>query len=133
MTEYGERIGGLAGTLKIKLQLYLGNEIAFGPGKAALLHAIEDTGSISEAAKSMGMSYRRAWLLVDVMNRCFKQPLVSARPGRGTRSGAHVTEMGRSVLETYEHLSADAAQVAKSGQMAQFEEMLRARPMPAGG
>ena len=56
--------------LKIKLQLYCGDEIAMGPGKADLLEAIERAGSISAASRAMGMSYRRTWLLVDAMNRC---------------------------------------------------------------
>ena len=55
--------------LKLKLQLYCGDEIAMGPGKAALLQAIGRTGSISAAGRELGMSYRRAWLLVDTMNR----------------------------------------------------------------
>jgi len=63
------------GTLKLKLQLLHNGEIAMGPGKAELLDAIEATGSISAAARAMGMSYRRAWLLVDTMNRAFDNPL----------------------------------------------------------
>jgi molybdate transport system regulatory protein len=67
--------------LKLKLQLYCGSEIAMGPGKAVLLQAIGRTGSISAAGRALGMSYRRAWLLVDTMNRCFGKPLVEAQSG----------------------------------------------------
>jgi hypothetical protein len=69
--------------LKLKLQLYCGDEIAMGPGKADLLEAIAREGSISAAGRALGMSYRRAWLLVDTMNRCFRAPLVEkpALPG----------------------------------------------------
>ena len=76
--------------LKLKLQVYCGDEIAMGPGKAALLRAIQRTGSISAAGRELGMSYRRAWLLVDTMNRCFAAPLVKAQSG----SGARVTAAG---------------------------------------
>jgi molybdate transport system regulatory protein len=62
--------------LKLKIQLYCGDEIAMGPGKADLLEAIAREGSISGAGRAMDMSYRRAWLLVDAMNRCWKAPLV---------------------------------------------------------
>ena len=76
--------------LKLKLQLYCGDEIAMGPGKADLLEAIAREGSISAAGRAMGMSYRRAWLLVDTMNRCFAEPLVETHSG----SGARVTAAG---------------------------------------
>ncbi|WP_420535706.1 winged helix-turn-helix domain-containing protein, partial [Acinetobacter pittii] len=55
--------------LKLQIRILLEQNIAFGPGKADLLEAIERTGSISQAAKSMNMSYRRAWQLVDTMNQ----------------------------------------------------------------
>lgn len=81
-----------------------GDEIAMGPGKAQLLDAIERTGSISAAARAMGMSYRRAWLLVDAMNRCFAEPLVETHPGGGRQAGAQVTEAGKGVREAYQAL-----------------------------
>lgn len=62
--------------LKLQIRILLEQNIAFGPGKADLLEAIERTGSISQAAKSMNMSYRRAWQLVDIMNQCFETALV---------------------------------------------------------
>ena len=67
--------------LKIKIQLYCGNEIAVGPGKADLLDAIIREGSISAAGRVMEMSYRRTWLLVDTMNRCWAKPL--GKTGKG--------------------------------------------------
>lgn len=89
--------------LKIKVQLYCGDEIAMGPGKADLLDAIAATGSISAAARRLGMSYRRAWLLVDAMNRCWKEPLVAAAPG-GARGGTQLTASGIRVLHLYRAL-----------------------------
>jgi molybdenum-dependent DNA-binding transcriptional regulator ModE len=81
--------------LKLKLQLYCGDEIAMGPGKADLLEAIAREGSISGAGRAMGMSYRRAWLLVDVMNRCFVKPLVETHPGGGKLAGGEADSGGR--------------------------------------
>ena len=92
--------------LKLKLQLYCGDEIAMGPGKAGLLDAIQRTGSISGAGRDLGMSYRRAWMLVDTMNRCFKAPLVETHPGGGKNAGARVTPEGEKALAAYRALSA---------------------------
>src|SRR3990167_6920003 len=94
--------------LKLKLQLYCGEEIAIGPGKAALMQAIARTGSISAAARELGMSYRRAWLLVDTMNRCFAQPLVEAHSG----SGARVSAAGERALADYLALAEQAESAA---------------------
>ena len=86
--------------IKLKLQVLCDNAIAIGPGKADLLDRIMETGSISGAARDMGMSYRRAWQLVDVMNRCWVDRLVETSPGRAS-GGAHVTELGVKVLQRY--------------------------------
>lgn len=94
--------------LRIKLQVYCGNEIAMGPGKADLLDAIRDHGSISAAGRALGMSYRRAWLLVDAMNRCWAEPLVRTAPGAG---GAHLTAIGTLILAEYRALQ-DAITIA---------------------
>src|SRR5690242_15106591 len=100
------------GAIKLKAQLLCDGEIALGPGKADLLEAIERTGSISAGARAMGMSYRRGWLLVDAMNRCFAAPLVEAHRGGGKAGGAALTAAGHRVLATYRALEkalADAA------------------------
>ena len=84
-----------------------------GPGKADLLDAIDETGSISAAAKQMKMSYRRAWELVDVMNKSFNQPLVISSPGGVNGGGALLSGFGRSILQNYRDLvkkSSNAAQ-----------------------
>lgn len=99
----------LVGPLRIKLQLACGDEWAFGPGKADLLEAIDRCGSISAAGRAMGMSYRRAWLLVDAMNRCWAAPLVDATPGGGGDKGARLTPCGRDMLAAYRALEANLA------------------------
>lgn len=98
--------------LQVRARLLHGEEIAMGPGKLALLDAIVETGSISAAARKMGMSYRRAWLLVDTMNRCFKSPLVSSSAGGAQGGGASVTALGESVREAYRALQTDLDQAA---------------------
>ena len=97
--------------LKLKIQLYCGDEIAMGPGKADLLDAIAQHGSISAAGRAMGMSYRRAWLLVDAMNRCWQRPIVETSPGSAHGGGARLSDFGRTVLARYRALQAriDAA------------------------
>lgn len=106
-------MGGTPGTrLKLKAQVMAGDEIAFGPGKADLLDAIDAAGSISGAARAMGLSYRRAWLMVDAMNRLFREPLVAT--AQGARGGATVTGEGQAVLARYRALQADLASAAES-------------------
>lgn len=92
--------------LKLKIQLYCDIEIAMGPGKADLLDAIAREGSISAAARAMDMSYRRAWLLVDTMNRCWREPLVETTPGSAKGRGAIVSAFGQAVLGHYRVLQA---------------------------
>ncbi|WEK47471.1 MAG: LysR family transcriptional regulator [Candidatus Andeanibacterium colombiense] len=103
-----------------------GAEIAMGPGKADLLDAIEAAGSISAAARSMGMSYRRAWLLVDAMNRCFTEPLVETHPGGGQQAGAKLTEKGRQVREAYRALVEMATQGAQGVALGTLTRSLKA-------
>lgn len=98
--------------LKIQLRFYVGDEIALGSGKADLLDAIRKTGSISQAAKSMAMSYRRAWVLVDTMNTCFTRPLVESIKGGKDGGGAHLTTFGEEVLQQYRTLQNDVQKTA---------------------
>ena len=67
--------------LEPRIRILLGSSIAIGPGKAALLEAIGETGSIAAAGRRMGMSYRRAWVLAKTMNACFREPLIEAAKG----------------------------------------------------
>jgi molybdate transport system regulatory protein len=86
---------------KSHFRIYLGAEIALGPGKAELLRHISETGSISDAARRMDMSYNRAWLLVRTMNRSFKKHLVLATRGGDSRGGAQLTPAGVRILRLY--------------------------------
>jgi molybdate transport system regulatory protein len=88
-------------SLQPRLRFPNDSDEAFGPGKADLLRAIVATGSIRSAAAQMGMSYNRAWTLVQIMNRLFKAKLVLASRGGGSGGSAVLTDMGREVLQRY--------------------------------
>src|SRR5258705_4964549 len=86
---------------RLTLRLDFGPGRAIGHGKVRLLEAVRDHGSISAAGRAMGMSYRRAWLLVDALNRMFKQPVVVAATGGAKGGGAKLTDFGRAVASAY--------------------------------
>ncbi|WP_130803775.1 winged helix-turn-helix domain-containing protein [Acinetobacter ihumii] len=94
--------------LKLRLRLMLNQSIAFGPGKADLLDAIQETGSISQAAKKMQMSYRRAWQLVETMNQSFHSALVETHKGGESGGGAIVTPLGLEVLAQFRSMEQKA-------------------------
>ncbi|MEZ0231649.1 MAG: winged helix-turn-helix domain-containing protein [Methylophilaceae bacterium] len=112
-------------TAKLKIRISHGSFTAIGPGKADLLEAINDCGSISAAAKKMNMSYRRAWELVDAMNRCFQEPLVATSLGGAHGGGAQVTTFGFHILKCYRDL------ISKTLVAAEFElNEINARLVP---
>ncbi|MDR3440980.1 winged helix-turn-helix domain-containing protein [Telmatospirillum sp.] len=92
--------------IRPRLRFKLGSIILLGPGKTDLLQAIDRTGSISAAARSMGMSYKRAWQLVDEMNRHLDAPVVAASFGGSHGGGAHLTAFGHEVLACYRRMLA---------------------------
>ena len=106
-----------------RVRILIGSATALGPGKVDLLQAIADTGSISAAARAMGMSYRRAWLLVDTMNRCFRDDLVVTATGGRGGGGARVTDLGREVLSRYRDMEAKA-QASVADEVAAFGALL---------
>ena len=101
------------GGVRLTLRVDFGTDRAIGPGKVLLLEAIRDTGSISQAGRSLGMSYRRAWLLVDDMNRCFREPVVTAQPGGAQGGGAALTAFGQKVVQKYRKIETEATAAAK--------------------
>ena len=86
---------------RVTLRLDFSPDSRLGPGKIALLEAIHRRGSISAAGREFGMSYRRAWLLVDELNRMFVKPLVEARGGGRNGGGAVLTKLGETVVAFY--------------------------------
>jgi molybdate transport system regulatory protein len=87
-----------------RLRIVMGEGLILGPGKVDLIEAIDRSGSISAAARTMGMSYRRAWLLVDALNHMFNRPLVVAASGGSHGGGAKVTDFGRDVAAAYRRI-----------------------------
>lgn len=101
-----------AARLSIRIDLASGDRI--GPGKIALLEAIRATGSISAAARALGMSYRRAWLLVEELNQALRQPAVAAETGGRRGGGAVVTPAGERVVGLYRAIESHARAAAGS-------------------
>jgi molybdate transport system regulatory protein len=114
---------------RIKVQVYLDDEIALGPGKRQLLELIERHGSISAAARAMGLSYRRAWLMVDTMNRCFQEPLVHAGKGGAHGGGATLTPFGQAIRDRFASLEATLAATA-AADLAHLRQLLRRKDAP---
>jgi len=93
-------------TLKPRLRVLRGTEIALGPGKVALLDAIEEAGTLAGAAQALGMSYMRVWKLVRTMNACFREPLVETSRGGTGHGKATLTDTGRRVRALYRAMEA---------------------------
>ena len=90
-------------SLHLRLRIAGREKIALGPGKAELLKLIDETGSIGEAAKRMGMSYMKAWKLIQTM-----KPLVQSTRGGETGGGATLTDTGRKAIALYQKMERDS-------------------------
>lgn len=93
---------------RLVLRIDFDDEHAVGPGKIRLLEAIRELASIREAGRSLGMSYRRAWLLVAALNACFEEQVVSTQLGGAHGGGAAVTRFGEKLIETYREIEREA-------------------------
>ena len=113
--------------LGLHLRVVLDGEAAMGPGKAELLEGIAATGSISESARRMAMSYRRAWLLVDTMNRCFREPVVASATGGSGGGGATLTPFGHRVLAQFSAMESRVDRALR-GDLEKFSALLADRP-----
>jgi molybdate transport system regulatory protein len=111
---------------RLTVRVDFGSGRALGPGKVRLLEAIGETGSISRAGRALGMSYRRAWLLVDDLNRSFREPVVATKPGGAQGGGAALTDFGRELIARYRSIEAQAA-AATRPQLAELAGALRSR------
>ncbi len=108
---------------RLTLRLDFANGSQIGPGKIRLLEAIADTGSIAAAGRSMGMSYRRAWLLVDQINRAFTQPAVTGQTGGSGGGGTALTDWGRELVALYRQVEVES-RTANTVPLARMEAML---------
>jgi len=108
-----------------RLRVFLSPDFAIGPGKAEMLAGIDETGSIAAAGRRMGMSYKRAWNLVDAMNQNFRVPVVEAVKGGRTGGGAALTALGREVLTRYQHMRKVTLEVIEPDLHALQQELKR--------
>ena len=106
-----------------RVRIRIGDEMVLGPGKVDLLESIGRTGSISAAGRELGMSYRRAWLLVDALNHMFPNALVTASPGGSRGGGAKLTDYGRGVAAAYRRVE-ERTRVAMREEMAPFNVLV---------
>lgn len=117
---------------RLRLRVVFANDIRLGPGKADLLEAIDRAGSISAAGRALGMSYRRAWMLVDEINRLFRQPAVSSNVGGAHGGGAQLTDFGRDLVAAWRRIEARTEAVVGE-ELAPFADALSVearRPAP---
>jgi len=104
--------GSAMAELKVKLQILHGEDIAFGPGKADLLDAVAQTGSIAAAGRALGLSYRRTRDMIDTLNHCWRGPLVETAKGGSSHGGTVLTPLGQQVLTAYRTATAELRSVA---------------------
>jgi molybdate transport system regulatory protein len=114
--------------LSIRIDLASGDRI--GPGKIALLEAIRSTGSISAGARAMGMSYRRAWLLVEGLNQALREPVVTTETGGRSGGGASLTPAGERIIDVYRAIEVHA-RTAASGEFRAMGKLVRSEKTPA--
>ncbi|NDV88253.1 LysR family transcriptional regulator [Aurantimonas aggregata] len=108
---------------RLRLRIVFGPGEMMGPGKAELLERIRATGSIAAAGREMGMSYKRAWMLVETLNAMFREPLVTSTRGGTGGGGASLTDTGESVLRLYRAVAAKAA-TAGTTELSALQAML---------
>jgi len=116
-------------TARLTLRVDLGEDRAIGPGKVRLLEAIRDTGSITQAGIALGMSYRRAWLLVDDMNNCFHEPVIAAQAGGRHGGGAALTPFAKRLIDQHRAIEAEA-HTATAARLGALEAAFKAPPEP---
>jgi molybdate transport system regulatory protein len=97
----------------VRFRIDFATHSSVGPGKICLLEAIRDAGSLSQAARGIGMSYRRAWLLVESLKQSFREPVTAASKGGKDGGGMLVTEFGDALIRTYRNLEREFAALAE--------------------
>lgn len=116
-------MAGMKSKVQFRLRVYRDDTIAIGPGKVALLEAVAETGSISAAARQLGMSYRRAWLLIDETNRALASPAVNTAAGGVHGGGTALTEVGIALVTHY-RAAENTARLATAADIAALKRLL---------
>jgi molybdate transport system regulatory protein len=115
---------------RLRLRIRFGPDALLGPGRADLLELVAETGSISAAGAQMGMSYRRAWGMIEALNATFRAPLVETARGGARGGGARLTDTGREVLAHYRAIQAQLAESSRA-EIAALEALLAEKPHDA--
>jgi len=100
-----DKVGAMA---TLSLRVDFDNAESVGPGKIRLLELLKETGSIAAAGRAMDMSYRRAWLLIDALNRAFREPVVATKLGGNGGGGAELTQFGEELVAHYREMETEA-------------------------
>lgn len=109
--------------VRFRMRIRKGGTVALGPGKVELLEAIHEHGSISAAARSLGMSYRRAWLLIDELNRSLKMPATLSEQGGAKGGGCVLTAVGEEIVRLYREVEVRAHE-ACAGEIGRLVRLL---------
>ncbi|MGJ7529477.1 MULTISPECIES: winged helix-turn-helix domain-containing protein [unclassified Variovorax] len=109
--------------VQFRLRVYRDDTIAIGPGKIAVLEAVAETGSISAAARLLGMSYRRAWMLIDEMNQSLASPAVNTAAGGSRGGGTALTQVGEDIVKHYRAIE-NAARLATAADIRALTRLL---------
>lgn len=110
--------------VRFRMRIRQADVVAIGPGKIELLEAVRENGSISGAARSLGMSYRRAWLLIDELNRSLKKPATVSEQGGQTGGGCMLTEVGEDIVRLYRDIEAQAEKTC-AAQIASLTRLIK--------
>ncbi|WP_259295157.1 winged helix-turn-helix domain-containing protein [Paraburkholderia sp. DHOC27] len=110
--------------VRFRMRIRTGETVALGPGKVDLLEAVREQGSISAAARSLGMSYRRAWLLIDELNKSLKSPATVSEQGGQSGGGCVLTPVGETIVRLYREVEAQA-QKSCAKQISELTRMIR--------
>lgn len=115
---------------RLSIRIDLGRDTALGPGKARLLELVDTEGSIRGAAAAMGMSYRRAWLLLQDIEATMGAPVISAETGGLRGGGTSLTKLGRAVIEHYRKIE-ERAQKSVDAELRALSAMAKSNRDPA--
>ncbi|PQV55021.1 molybdate transport system regulatory protein [Paraburkholderia sp. BL21I4N1] len=110
--------------VRFRMRIRTGDTVALGPGKVELLEAVREFGSISAAARSLDMSYRRAWLLIDELNRSLKSPATHSEQGGQSGGGCTLTPVGETLIRLYRDVEVEAARSCAK-QIADLTRLIR--------
>lgn len=117
----------------IRIRIDFAQNVNVGPGKIALLEAIKSTGSISDAARALGMSYRRAWMLINSLKQGFSEAVSVSSTGGAGGGGARVTSFGSSLIKQYRMLEREVGRLGAQRLTDIIPHVIAKAPLPKHG